>query len=335
MTVQEKNVEYYINGLKAGNRYILSEAITLVESTLPQKNKLGLEIISKLPSEAGRSLRIGITGSPGVGKSTFLESFGMLLIEKGFNIAILAVDPSSQKTKGSILGDKTRMEQLSKDQHAYIRPTASGQMLGGIAANTREAILLCEAAGYEIILVETVGVGQSETMVSHLVDIFLLLIMPGSGDDIQGIKRGIMELADIILINKADGDRVAQANKSKKQFQNALSLLQHKIEGWGPSVMTCSGLKSTGLEEVWNKINDFVQYAKGISHFEFNRDQQDKKWFEEKTRQLIHYHFMKSTEMNLLLDRLTLKIDQKAIKTIDAIIEFSNSLDAIISGKLK
>ncbi len=267
-----------VNGILAENRTALSRAITLVESTNPQHLKKANEIIQKCLPYANTSVRIGITGVPGVGKSTFIETFGTFLTSQGKKIAVLAVDPSSSLSRGSILGDKTRMEDLVKDDNAFIRPSPSGTSLGGVARKSRETIILCEAAGFDTILIETVGVGQSETAVHSMVDFFLLLKLAGAGDELQGIKRGIMEMADAIVINKADGDNLKSAKIAKVQFNRALHLYPPKESGWQPKVLLASALHNEGIPEVWKLINDYLSLAKETHFFDHNRKEQNKFW---------------------------------------------------------
>lgn len=271
----------YQEGVLAGNRVVLGQAITLIESTLDSDIQLASELVQSLLSKTGNSLRIGITGVPGVGKSTFIETFGKLLLDRGKKVAVLAVDPSSQMTKGSILGDKTRMEKLSADKRAFIRPSPSGSTLGGVTAKTREAMLLCEAAGFDVILVETVGVGQSETAVKGMVDFFLLLMLAGAGDELQGIKKGIMEMADGVLINKADGDNLEEARKAKVNYQNALHLFPLSENGWSTPVLTGSSITGEGLEEVWKTILNYEEMMKLNGFRDQNRANQRLKWLDE------------------------------------------------------
>lgn len=326
-----KPLEYYLDGLAASNRYVLSECITLIESNRPEKKNLGYEILANI-TPTHTSIRVGLTGSPGVGKSTLLDNMGMKLIRKGHKVAILAVDPSSGSSRGSILGDKTRMESLVKEDHAYIRPTASGTYLGGTAANTREAIMLTEAAGYDFIIIETVGVGQSETHVSSLVDVFLLLILPGAGDDIQGIKRGIMELADIIFINKADGERVELANLSKKQLKSAISLMQHKMEGWKPHILTGSGLNDSGIDHLLTSLFDFINHSKDVGYFDYNRNEQDLQWFEDQYRNMVLHEIMTKTDIYPEVLTIKEKLQSGEINPIDAIV---NTRNLILSKGIK
>jgi LAO/AO transport system kinase len=268
------SVDGYVEGILSGNRTILSQAITLTESSLPQHYEEAQLIIEKCLPHGSKSLRIGITGVPGAGKSTFIETFGLHLIAEGRKIAVLAIDPSSAQTMGSILGDKTRMEQLSVHPNAYIRPSPSAGTLGGVARKTRETIILCEAAGFDTILVETVGVGQSETAVHSMVDVFLLLMLAGAGDELQGIKRGIMEMADIIAITKADGPNKIIAEGARISFQNALHLFQESSSGWKPRVLTCSALKNSGIKELWDNITDYYEFTKKSGYFDELRKHQ-------------------------------------------------------------
>ena len=262
----------------AGDRRALARAITLIESTRSDHRRQAEALIEALLPDSGKSLRIGISGPPGVGKSTFIEAFGQYAIEKGKRLAVLAVDPSSRLSGGSILGDKTRMEALSRAEAAFIRPSPAGLTLGGVARRTREALLVCEAAGFDLILVETVGVGQSETAVAEMVDLFLLLLLPGGGDDLQGIKRGIMELADLIVINKADGDFKAAAERSAADVANALGLMQPRHQGWRPEVLRCSALKNQGIDAVWARVEAFAAALKPSGAFDAQRREQAKAW---------------------------------------------------------
>ena len=249
--------EEYVQGILIGNRTLLSKAITLVESALPKHHALAQEIISGCLPHAGKSIRVGITGVPGVGKSTFIETLGKHLTSSGHKVAVLAIDPSSMHSKGSILGDKTRMEDLANDPDAFIRPSASAGSLGGVARKTREAIILCEAAGFDCIFVETVGVGQSETAVHSMVDFFLLLMLAGAGDELQGIKRGIMEMADAIIINKADGDNIEKAELAGREYKNALHLFPATASGWEVPVETCSARYHEGIASVWKIVERY------------------------------------------------------------------------------
>jgi len=263
--------------LLAGDRRALAQAITVVESTRSDHRARADALLGALLPYTGRSVRLGITGVPGVGKSTFIERFGLSLLERGRSLAVLAIDPSSKRAGGSILGDKTRMEELSRRTSAFIRPSPAGSTLGGVARRTREAMLLVEAAGFDTVLVETVGVGQSETAVADMVDMFIVLLLPGGGDDLQGIKRGVIELADLIVVNKADGDMLATAKRSAADYQHALRLLRSPTAGWTPEVATCSAIAGNGVAEVWDIVDRFRQAVgeKGIAR---RRAEQARAW---------------------------------------------------------
>jgi LAO/AO transport system kinase len=270
-----------IAGILNGNITALSRAITLVESTNPEHAAKANEVINGCLAYANKSIRIGITGVPGVGKSTFIEAFGSFLTQLGKKVAVLAVDPSSSLSHGSILGDKTRMEELVKDENAFIRPSASGDTLGGVARKTRESIILCEAAGFDTIIIETVGVGQSETAVHSMVDFFLLLKISGAGDELQGIKRGIMEMADAIVINKADGDNIKKANQAKLEFNRALHLFPPKKSNWQPKVTTCSAITKDGISEIWDTISQYFVQTNESGFFQEKRKDQNQFWMME------------------------------------------------------
>ena len=281
----------YHEGILKGNITILSQAVTLVESNKPEHQKVAQEIIIKCMPHAGKAIRIGITGMPGAGKSTFIESLGKHITGMGGKLAVLAIDPSSERSKGSILGDKTRMEELSSDPNAYIRPSPAAGSLGGVARKTRESIILCEAAGFNNILIETVGVGQSETVVHSMVDFFLLIQIAGAGDELQGIKRGIMEMADTIVINKADGDNHERAQLAAAQFRNALHLFPPTGSGWNPPVLTCSALENTGVSQVWDTINEYVKLTKENGYFKNRRHDQARYWMYETINETLRNNF--------------------------------------------
>lgn len=264
--------------IRAGNRAALARAITLVESRREDHQAAARELVQTLLPSTGKAYRVGITGSPGVGKSTTIDTLGMYLIEQGRRVAVLAVDPSSARTGGSILGDKTRMARLSNDERAFIRPSPSSGTLGGVAAKTREAMLLCEAAGFDVVLVETVGVGQSETAVCDMTDIFLALMLPGGGDELQGIKKGLIELADMIAINKADGDNVKRANRTAADYRGAMKILTPRSKHWFPPVLTYSGLTGTGVPELWQKIVEHRTAMNASGEFAARRSEQQVKW---------------------------------------------------------
>ncbi len=291
----------FIDQILKGNRSYLSRAITLVESTNPKHQKKAAKIITACLPRANNSIRIGVTGVPGVGKSTFIEVFGTYLTNLGKKVAVLAVDPSSSINKGSILGDKTRMEALVRDKNAFIRPSPSGESLGGVAKKTREAIVLCEAAGFNTIIIETVGVGQSETAVHSMVDFFLLLKLAGAGDELQGIKRGIIEMADAIVINKADGDNIKRAKLAKVEFARALHLYPFKESNWQPKVVTCSAQNNTDIDQVWNIIDDYFKLAKNNKYFEQHRNEQNKFWLLETINQQLKDAFYTSSSIKKAL----------------------------------
>jgi LAO/AO transport system kinase len=253
------DAEFYIDGVLKKKRAVIAKSITLIESVLPAHQQLAQQILDGLLPYGGNAIRIGISGVPGVGKSTFIESFGMMLIEKGHRVAVLAVDPSSSRSGGSIMGDKTRMERLALQPNAFIRPSPTSGTLGGVAKKTRESMIICEAAGHDVILVETVGVGQSETAVASMVDFFLVLMLAGAGDELQGIKKGILELADAIAINKADGNNIDRAKEARAEYESAFNLMESKSSVWSVPVLICSALTMDGLEEVWQSILDHRQ----------------------------------------------------------------------------
>jgi LAO/AO transport system kinase len=291
-------IPYYVDGILNGDRVILGRAITLAESVLESDRLLSMEIIEKVMKYTGNAIRIGITGVPGVGKSTFIESFGKYLTSLEKKLAVLTIDPSSQRTGGSILGDKTRMETLAKDPKAFIRPSASGKALGGVATNTREAMLLCEAAGYEVILVETVGVGQSEVAVRNMVDFFLLLMLAGAGDELQGIKKGIIEMADALVITKADGDNIGKVTRAQSEYQHALHLFPPTSSGWSVKVLTTSALSGAGINEIWDLILTFEQRMQANGTFQSNRAEQSKIWLKACFDQLLEKNLAENVELH-------------------------------------
>ena len=291
-----------VNGILTGNITALSRAITLIESTNSEHLERANEVINACLPHANKSVRIGITGVPGVGKSTFIEAFGKYLTDLGKKVAVLAVDPSSTISHGSILGDKTRMEELVKDKSAYIRPSASGETLGGVARKTRESITLCEACGFDTIIIETVGVGQSETAVHSMVDFFLLLKISGAGDELQGIKRGIMEMADAIVINKADGDNVRKSNLAKVEFGRALHLFPAKKSGWIPTASTCSAITHEGIQDVWETILKFLERTKTNNYFFEKRKEQNQYWMLETINEQLKTNFFNHPEIKKLLE---------------------------------
>ena len=285
------NIQELYEGVIGQNRTFLSKAITLIESNSPRHFDFAQQLVKLLLPYSGNSIRIGITGTPGAGKSTFIESFGIWLIEHGHKVAVLAIDPSSSISKGSILGDKTRMEELSRKHESFIRPSPSGGVLGGVARKTRESIILCEAAGYDVILIETVGVGQSEITVRSMVDFFLLMQISGAGDELQGIKKGIMELADLILVNKADGDNLLKAQTAASELNNVLHYIQNATPYWNTKALICSALEKQGLSEVWDLIQSFMTHVKSKGLFEKRRNQQSLDWFDEMLKEALFNEF--------------------------------------------
>lgn len=284
----------YIEGILNGNRTVLSQAITMVESNKPDHQEVAQQIIEACLPHSGKSIRIGITGVPGAGKSTFIEALGVMLTQAGHKLAVLAIDPSSERSKGSILGDKTRMEQLSIQENAFIRPSPSAGSLGGVARKTREIIILCEAAGFDTIFIETVGVGQSETAVHSMVDFFLLLMLAGAGDELQGIKRGIMEMADAIAITKADGENTMKANQARSQYQNALHLFPLGESKWSPKVLTSSAVQHTGIQEVWDVVNEYKNFTLENGFFNHKRNTQARYWMIESINEGLMNHFYRN-----------------------------------------
>ncbi|MDO5036394.1 MAG: methylmalonyl Co-A mutase-associated GTPase MeaB [Porphyromonas sp.] len=288
---REITISEYVEGILKGDTAILARAVTLVESRLTEHRTKAQEVVEKCLPYAGKSVRIGITGVPGAGKSTSIDTFGMHAVEHGHKLAVLAIDPSSERSKGSILGDKTRMERLAKEHNAFIRPSPSAGSLGGVARKTRESIILCEAAGYDTIFVETVGVGQSETAVHSMVDFFLLIQLAGTGDELQGIKRGIMEMADGIVINKADGDNIAKAELAATHFRNALHLFPPAESGWTPEVLTYSGYYGLNIDKVWEMMDRYFEYVKSTGYFQYNRNRQAKYWMYESVQEALRDSF--------------------------------------------
>ena len=308
----------YIDGVLKGDRVILSRAITVIESNLETDKILAKEIIQAILPASGNSIRIGITGVPGVGKSTFIEAFGKHLINEGKKVAILSIDPSSQRSKGSILGDKTRMEELSHLENAYIRPSASGDTLGGVANKTAESMLLCEAAGYDVILIETVGVGQSETAVHGMTDFFLLLMLARAGDELQGIKKGIMEMADMVVINKADGDNMASSEIARLQYQNALHIFPQSDSGWLPVVTKASSINHTGIDVVWEEVKKYKSLVVENGYFESNRNNQKITWMYNNINDALKQLFYGSDVVKTKLSKLENAIVTSEISPVKA-----------------
>ncbi len=322
--------EAYIQGILSGDRVMLSRAITLVESTLSKDRELASEVLDSIQKHTGNSFRIGLTGVPGVGKSTFIEAFGLHLIGLGHRVAVLTVDPSSSLSKGSILGDKTRMDELSRSSKAYIRPSAAGSTLGGTALHTRESILLCEAAGYDRVIVETVGVGQSETLVDSMVDFFLLLMLAGAGDELQGIKRGIMELAHSVVINKADGDNLAASLRAKAEYSAALHWLSPRVKGWQTPVQTCSALKGDGITEIATILKNFQEHAQAQGILESRRAEQRAGWFKAHTQTMAFEWLNELTGMKALMERLESQVSHGEVSLSAASYQLEKALKSSI-----
>jgi LAO/AO transport system kinase len=298
------SIDILFKGIVESDKVLLARAITLVESTKKEDHKKSQEIIARCLKVKTNSVRIGITGVPGVGKSTFIESFGRQIIAIGKKVAVLTVDPTSSISRGSILGDKTRMHELVKEEDAFIRPSPSGDTLGGVARATRESIILCEAAGFDVILIETVGVGQSETAVHSMVDFFLLLKLAGAGDELQGIKRGIMEMADAIVINKAEGANKLRAEQAKTAFQRAMQLYPPKENEWIPQVYTCSATAGTGIKEIWDLIVSYFKVNKGNGFFQIKRQEQNKYWLLQTVNELLKQDFYQNKKIKKHLNRM-------------------------------
>jgi len=310
--------EQLLAGIRNQNQAILSQAITLVESHAPRHQKQAQTLLEKCLPYANDSVRIGITGVPGVGKSTFIEKFGSLLVSKGKRVAVLAVDPSSSITRGSILGDKTRMEELVKKKNAYIRPSASSDTLGGVARKTRETIILCEAAGFDVILIETVGVGQSETAVHSMSDFFLLLKLAGAGDELQGIKRGIMEMADTIVINKADGENLKPAKLARNEFNRALHLYPPKTNGWTTKTLLSSSIENRGITEIWETISEYFDIVKANNYFQTKRRAQNKYWLLQTVEDNLKSQFYNNPKVKVTLEKQLKLLDENRTTPFEA-----------------
>jgi LAO/AO transport system kinase len=294
-----------IKGVRKQNRRLLSKTITLIESARTDHQQLARQIVDELLPHTGKAIRLGITGVPGVGKSTFIESLGMTLVKSGHRVAVLAVDPSSSRSGGSVMADKTRMEKLAVEDHAFIRPSPSGGTLGGVARKTRETMLVCEAAGFDVIIVETVGVGQSETTVASMVDFFLVLMLAGAGDELQGIKRGVLELADAIAINKADGDNIENAKKAAKVYATSLQMLQPASPNWDPPVLTCSALEMKGIAVIWQTVSKFHKQFSRSGELTHKRQKQALDWLWSMVEDELKKRFYNNPEIKQKLDQIT------------------------------
>ncbi|OQY02221.1 MAG: methylmalonyl Co-A mutase-associated GTPase MeaB [Desulfobacteraceae bacterium 4572_130] len=311
MNINDYN--FYLNGVVKKNRRIIAKTITLIESSLPEHRQIADKVIEKLLQNTGKSVRLGITGVPGVGKSTFIESLGLDLAQKGHKVAVLAVDPSSKRSGGSILGDKTRMEQLSCHDNAFIRPSPSGDTLGGVASKTREIMLVCEAAGYDVILVETMGVGQSETMVATMVDFFLVLMISGAGDELQGIKKGVLEIADALVINKADGDNIQRAEKARQEFDIAMHMISPESPTWRPPVLTCSSIIEKGTQKVWETVLKHKNKMQKTGEFEQKRKKQAVDWMWNIINEELKTRFWGNNDIAAKIPKLVKNVTKEEI----------------------
>lgn len=327
-------LEEYTSGILSQDRITLAQAITLIESNRPKDINLAHRLLDHILPYTGNSLRIGVTGAPGVGKSSFIESFGNYITAKNKKLAVLSIDPSSQLSKGSILGDKTRMELLTRNPNAFIRPSPSGDALGGVSNKTRETILLCEAAGFDTIIVETVGVGQSEISVKGMVDFFLLLMLAGAGDELQGIKRGIMEMADAIAITKADDQNIARAKEAQATYQHALHLFSPSASGWITKVLTCSSVTGYGIDEIWEMILQYQQTATDSGYFAENRKQQLITWFQDYFEQLIKLELMRYADLEHRLNALGQKVKDNQLTPSAAAHQLLDSYHKMIKDRI-
>jgi LAO/AO transport system kinase len=319
---------YFIDGVLNGDRKILPKTLTLIESARPDHQNLAKQVIDQLLPHTGNAFRLGITGVPGVGKSTFIETFGMHLIQKGRRLAVLAVDPSSQRSGGSVMADKTRMEKLSVEKNAFIRPSPSSGTLGGVARKTRESMLVCEAAGFDVIIVETVGVGQSETTVASMVDFFLVLMLAGAGDQIQGIKKGVLEIADALAINKADEDNIQKAQQAKKEYESALSLLNPSSPSWTPPVLTCSAIEAVGIDDIWETVKDHRTRLSASGELESKRKHQALDWMWALVEEGLKDRFYNNSEIQNRLPRLIADVEKGVIAPTAAAMELLDNLDS-------
>lgn len=324
---KKMSVEEYVEGVKKGDRMILAKAITLIESNAPKDFDKAQRVLQALLPRTGHSLRIGITGVPGAGKSTFIEAFGQLLCQQGYKVAVLAVDPTSSITGGSILGDKTRMQKLSREPNCFIRPSPSGGTLGGVARKSRETMMLCEAAGCDVILVETVGVGQSETTVRSMVDFFMLVVLTGAGDDLQGIKKGIMELADAIVVNKADGDNLERAKVTQGEYERMVEFIRPATEGWKTHAYRCSALQKTGLLELWAVMREFEKVTKKSGAFENRRQRQIITWVKTMIDEHLHNLFYEDPVIKGRLPEVRAAVLAGVVSPSQAVAELIRTFD--------
>jgi LAO/AO transport system kinase len=319
--------QQHIQGVLERDRRVLARTITLIESSRPDHQELALAIVDGLLPHAGKAVRLGITGVPGAGKSTFIESLGMYLVDRGHSVAVLAVDPSSTRSGGSVMADKTRMEQLSIEKRAFIRPSPSGGTLGGVARKTRETMIVCEAAGFDVMIVETVGVGQSEATVASMVDFFLVLMLAGAGDEIQGIKKGILELADAVAVNKADGDNVNRAQKAQRDYETALHFLRPASPNWTPAVFTCSALEMNGIDEIWKAVLGHRQKLTDLGELDEKRKKQSLDWMWALVEEGLKERFDKNPDIKKLLRRVTREVEKGRTAPTAAACELLLTLD--------
>lgn len=324
----QKDPQYFIQGVLDGNRLMLARTITLVESTLAAHQEIARNVINDLMPHTGKAVRLGITGVPGAGKSTFIESFGTMLTEMGLRVAVLAIDPSSTRSGGSILGDKTRMEKLAVNEMAFIRPSPSSGSLGGVAKKTRETMLVCEAAGFDVVIIETVGVGQSETTVASMVDFFLVLQISGAGDELQGIKKGVLEVADAIAVNKADGDNVTRARMAKKEYETALHLVTPSSPNWSPPVVTCSAVERTGLKEIWEIVQDHREIMTRCGELDAKRKEQALSWMWFLVKEGLEMWFYSNPEIQEQLPRIKREVENGQVAATRAADELLGILYA-------
>ena len=322
-----KDSQYYIQGVLDKDRRVLSKTITLIESSRSDHKVLSRQVVDSLIPHAGKAVRLGITGVPGAGKSTFIESLGMFLIEQGLKVAVLAVDPSSTLSHGSIMADKTRMEKLSIEPDAFIRPSPSGGTLGGVASKTRETMIACEASGFDVLIVETVGVGQSETTVASMVDFFLVLMISGAGDEIQGIKKGVLELADAVAVNKADGDNIEKAKRARKEYESALHLLRPETKTWAAPVMICSALKMTGIDNIWETVLDHRKKFTETGELEEKRKKQSVAWMKALLEEGIKEWFYRKNDFRKSLKKLIRDVEKGSVSPTFAAADLLKVLD--------
>ncbi|MDH4204087.1 MAG: methylmalonyl Co-A mutase-associated GTPase MeaB [Desulfobacteraceae bacterium] len=319
--------QFYAQGVLNNDRRLIAKTITVIESSLPAHQRLAQTIIDLLLPYAGKAIRLGITGVPGVGKSTFIESLGTMLVKKGHRVAVLAVDPSSKRSGGSVLADKTRMEKLAVEERAFIRPSPSGGTLGGVARKTRETMIVCEAAGFDVVIVETVGVGQSETTVASMVDFFLVLMIAGAGDELQGIKKGILELADAVAVNKADGDNVEKAEFARKQYETALHFLAPSSPNWTPPVLTCSALEMIDIDVIWETVLNHHRTFTQTGELKANRKKQAVDWMWSLVKEGLNDRFYQNPEVKKILPETVKEVENETIASTVAASRLLDLLD--------